>query len=267
MKWSSPWDKGYPGWHMECSVMALKYLGPTLDIHAGGVDHIPVHHVNEIAQSEAYTGKKFANYWLHGYHLTMNGEKMSKSKGNFITSRDAINKWGAMPVRLALVSGHYRSQVDFNEGMIETAVNSYERIKNMVNNVNSQTSFGKTSLKSDINACEAEFIKAMDDDFNTPKALSQIYNLIKKINKALGKASKKTLNEAKDKVLELLGVLGIKIELGGKGDSEALIDLLVSVREKARKNKNFKISDFIRDELKKQGIVLEDSNSGPKWHY
>ncbi|MBD3311870.1 cysteine--tRNA ligase [archaeon] len=267
MKWSSPWSKGYPGWHVECSVMALKYLGPTLDIHAGGIDHVPVHHVNEIAQSESYTGKLFANYWLHGAHLTLKGEKMSKSKGNFITARDAIDKWGAVPVRLALVSGHYRSQIDFNKGMMETAQNSLERVKNMISSVNSQKSFGRKSLKADINSHEKEFIRAMNDDFNTPKALAQVFQLVKKVNKLLGKASKKWIHAARDKVIELLGVLGVKVEVEEQGDVSEIVDLLVSVRDKARKKKVFKISDFIRKELKKQGIIIEDTSKGTKWHY
>jgi len=257
MKWSSPWGKGYPGWHIECSVMALKYLGPTLDIHAGGIDHVPVHHVNEIAQSEAYSGKKYANYWLHGAHLTLNGEKMSKSKGNFITTRDAINKWSAMVVRLALVSGHYRSQIDFNEGMMETAHNSLEKLKNMIKSVKSQKKFGKKSLKTMINATEVKFVKAMEDDFNTPKALASIYELVKNINKSLGNASKAGLNKAKDKVLELLGVLGIKIEVKEEIGRE-VIEVLSKVRQKLRKTKQYELSDFIRTKLSEVGIKLED---------
>jgi len=258
MKWTSPWGKGYPGWHIECSVMALKYLGPTLDIHAGGIDHVPVHHVNEVAQSEATTGKSFANYWLHGAHLTLNGEKMSKSKGNFITTRDAIDKWGAMIVRLALVSGHYRSQIDFNEGMMETAKNSLERIKNMINSVNSQKSFGKASLKTAINTAEKMFIQAMNDDFNTPKALAAIFGLVKVINTSIKKASKQSLKAAKDKVIELLGVLGIKIEVQDKGKSKELIDLIGKIREKLRKSKNYELSDYIRTKLSEVGIKQQD---------
>jgi len=256
MKWSSPWGKGYPGWHIECSVMSLKYLGPTLDIHGGGVDHIPVHHTNEIAQSEAFTGKKFANYWIHNAHITMNGEKMSKSLGNFITVRDAINKWGAMPVRLGLISGHYRSQIDFSEGMMNTAKNSFERVKNTISSVDSQRVFGKKSLKAVINTAQAEFIKSMNDDFNTPKALASIFGLVKEINRSISSGSKKSLNEAKDKLIELLSVLGVKIEV--KESSGDVLKVLSKIRAKLRKDKNYKLSDFIRSELSKAGIKLED---------
>lgn len=257
MKWTSPWGLGYPGWHIECSVMGLKYLGPTLDIHGGGVDHIPVHHVNEIAQSEAYSGKPFANYWLHSAHITLNGEKMSKSKGNFITARDSINKWGAMTVKLALISGHYRSQVDFSEGMMETAKNTLERVKNMVTSVDEQKSFGRASLKKDDNTAQVLFVEAMEDDFNTPKALAVIYALVKSINSSLGTASKESLLEAKDKVLELLGVLGVKVELV-KTDGKDLVKVFTKVRNKLRKEKNYELSDYIRDELARIGVKLED---------
>ena len=267
MKWSSPWGVGYPGWHIECSVMALKYLGPTLDIHAGGIDHIPVHHINEIAQSEAVTGKPFSNYWLHSAHITINGEKMSKSKGNFITARDAISKWGAMTVKLALISGHYRSQIDFSEGMMTSAKSTIDKVVNLVSSVNAQNVFGKKSLKADVNASVKEFIDAMDDDFNTPKALAVIHSLIKALNSSLGVASKESLTEACDKVLELLGVLGVKVELESKGPSNELVELLISVRNAARKAKNFLVSDSVRDGLKKLGITIEDTDNGTKWHY
>ncbi len=265
MKWTSPWGKGYPGWHIECSVMALKYLGPTLDIHGGGVDHIPVHHTNEIAQSEAYTGKRFANYWMHSAFLTINGEKMSKSKGNFITAREAIDKWGATVVRYALVSGHYRSQIDFNEGLMTSSANALEKVSNMLINIKSRTSFGKKSLVPFINATQEKFIEAMDDDFNTPKALAAIFSLIKTINKNMGEASKESIIKGRDKVMELMGVLGIKLKLPKSDKTDSLIKLLIKIRERARKAKDYKLSDMIRDDLKKLGIVLEDSPKGTIW--
>ncbi len=258
MKWTSPWGVGYPGWHIECSVMSLKYLGPTLDVHGGGVDHIPVHHTNEIAQSEAYTGKTFANYWFHSAFLTVNGEKMSKSKGNFVTAREAIDKYGAMPVRLALVSGHYRSQIDFNEGMMETASNTLNKIKNTLMKVDSLKKYGKGSLKGFIKSVEDDFIKSMDDDFNTPKALASVYKLVKEINKSIGVLSKDSLIAAKNKVIELLGVLGIKIVLSDSADSNKLVDLIIELRSKARKSKDYETSDYIRSELAKAGIKIED---------
>ncbi len=267
MKWSSPWGKGYPGWHIECSVMSLKYLGPTLDIHAGGIDHIPVHHVNEIAQSEAYTGKTFANYWMHGAHLTINGEKMSKSKGNFITARQTIDEWGADVVRYALVSAHYRSQLDYNEGLLESAKNSLEKIKLLLQKINTASSFGRKSLIPFINSTEKEFIEAMNDDFNTPKALASIFSLIKIINKEFNNATKDSLYKARDKILELLGVLGLKINIEHKGDIEKFVKFILKIREIARKNKEYEISDFIRDKLKDLGILVEDTPSGQTWRY
>ncbi len=256
MKWSSPWSIGYPGWHIECSVMSLKYLGPTLDIHGGGVDHIPVHHTNEIAQSEAYTGKQFAKYWLHSAFLTVNGEKMSKSKGNFVTAREAINKYGAMAVRLALVSGHYRSQIDFNDGMISTAQNTLNHLNNTLRLISEQERHGKESLRRVIAEAEQQFINAMNDDFNTPKALAAVYGLVKKVNKSVGKATKQSLSEASSKIKELMSVLGVRLE--EKRESSDLLDVILDVRSRARAKKYYEISDYIRSELMKRGIKIED---------
>ncbi len=267
MKWTSPWSVGYPGWHIECSVMAMKYLGETLDIHGGGIDHIPVHHTNEIAQSEAATGKPFAKYWIHSAFMTINGEKMSKSKGNFITAREAIDKWGAMVVRLALVSGHYRSQIDYNEGLLITAKNNLEKLHNTLDAIKNASYGRDNSLLAKAKATKKAFIEAMDDDFNTPKALAAIYAFVKDVNKSIGKASKKSLETARDLIIELMGVLGIdltrKSEL--KDLSDDLIKLLIKVREAARKKKDYETSDTIRNELKKLGIALEDTDSGTKY--
>ncbi len=267
MKWSSPWSIGYPGWHLECSVMAMKYLGDTIDVHGGGIDHIPVHHTNEIAQSEAVTGKTYSKYWLHNAFITINGEKMSKSKGNFITARDAINKWGAMVVRLALASGHYRSQIDYNNGLLTTAKNNLERVRNTIEHINNASPGRNNELLKIVKAARKAFIEAMDDDFNTPKALAVIYAFIKKVNKSINKASNKSLNASKDLIIKLMGVLGV--DLTRKEEAveltDDLIKLLIRMRDEARKRKDYKISDRIRLSLKKLGVIIEDSPKGSRY--
>lgn len=271
MNWNSPWGKGYPGWHLECSVMSMKFLGSTIDIHGGGVDHIPVHHTNEIAQSEAATSKKFVNYWMHSAHVTVNGEKMSKSLGNFITAREAINKYGAMPVKLALVGRHYKSQSDFSESAVFDAKNSLERVLSTLKNIESQMVFGKSNdLISLCRKARAGFVKEMDDDFNTPKALSVIYNLVKDVNKRLETATQSSLFEAKRVIVELFGVLGVKLEFTREGSSDVLnylMEVLINLREQARKDKDYDLSDKIRNDLRKIGIVLEDTSFGVKWKF
>ncbi|MFX0006437.1 MAG: cysteine--tRNA ligase [Promethearchaeota archaeon] len=267
MRWDSPWGEGYPGWHLECSVMGMKYLGETLDIHCGGIDHIPTHHPNEIAQSEAATGKKFVNYWMHAEFITLNGKKMSKSLGNYVTARELIDEYGGLIVRMGLVSGHYRSAVDWNLQVIENAKNNIEKIRNCLNAIDNSKGGNKETLNEAIKSVRNDFEEAMDDDFNNPKALAAIYEFIKKINSSLDN-KKELLNQAKEILLELLGIFGLdftKFEVGSDVKLNELMDIVIDIREQARKEKNYELGDNIREKLRKVGIQLEDTPDGPQW--
>ncbi|MFX1378820.1 MAG: cysteine--tRNA ligase [Promethearchaeota archaeon] len=267
MRWNSPWGEGYPGWHLECSVMGMKYLGETLDIHGGGIDHIPTHHPNEIAQSEAATGKKFVNYWMHAEFITLNGKKMSKSLGNYVTARELIDEYGGLIVRMGLVSGHYRSAVDWNPQVIENAKNNIEKIKNCLNAIANSSGGVEDNLIEAIENVKKDFNSAMDDDFNNPKALATIYEFIKKINSSLDNKSE-ILNSAKKTLLELLTVFGLdfnKREAATDVTLSELMAIIIDIRDKARKAKNYKLSDEIREKLRRAGIQLEDTPDGPNW--
>jgi len=268
MRWNSPWGEGYPGWHLECSVMGMKYLGETLDIHCGGIDHIPTHHPNEIAQSEAATGKKFVNWWMHAEFITLNGKKMSKSLGNYFTARELIDEHGGLVVRMGLVSGHYRSAVDWNPQVIENAKSNIEKIRNCLNAIDQTSGGSEETLKRSIKNVRNDFEEAMDDDFNTPKAFATIYEFIKKINSSLDN-KQEILLEAKETLLELLGILGLdftKKEESGEIKLNELMDLIINIRNKARKEKNYEISDEIRKKLTEAGIRLEDTPDGTRWN-
>lgn len=267
MRWNSPWGEGYPGWHLECSVMGMKYLGETLDIHGGGIDHIPTHHPNEIAQAEAVTGKKFVNYWMHAEFITLNGKKMSKSLGNYVTARELIDEHGGLVVRMGLVSGQYRSAVDWNPQVIENAKNNVEKIRNSLTGIEHSSGGNEETLEEAIKTVRNDFEESMDDDFNTPKALAAIYEFIKKINGSLNN-KKELLFKARDTLLELLDIFGLdftKKEKGADIKFNELMDLVINMREKARKEKNYVISDEIRDKLRDVGIQLEDAPDGPRW--
>ncbi|MFW9971652.1 MAG: cysteine--tRNA ligase [Candidatus Odinarchaeota archaeon] len=267
MRWNSPWGEGYPGWHLECSVMGMKFLGETLDIHGGGIDHIPTHHPNEIAQSEAATGKKFVNYWMHAEFITLNGKKMSKSLGNYVTARELIDEYGGLIVRMGLVSGHYRSAVDWNPQVIENAKNNIEKIRNCLNAIENSSGGKKDNLKAEIENVRKDFQNAMDDDFNNPKALAVIYEFIKKINTSLDN-KKEILINTKETLLELLGIFGLdftKQEATLDVKLNELMDIIIDIRNKARKKKNYELSDEIREKLRKVGIQLEDGAEGTGW--
>ncbi len=268
MRWNSPWGEGYPGWHLECSVMGMKYLGDTLDIHCGGIDHIPTHHPNEIAQSEAATGKKFVNWWMHAEFITLNGKKMSKSLGNYVTARELIDEHGGLVVRMGLVSGHYRSAVDWNPKVIENAKSNIEKIRNCLNNIEHSSGGSRDTLKSARKDVRSDFEEALDDDFNNPKAFAAIYEFIKNINSSLDN-KQEILIEAKETLLELLGILGLdftKKEEGVEIKLNELMDIIINIRNKARKDKNYEISDEIREKLTKAGIQLEDTPDGTRWN-
>ncbi|VVB76485.1 Cysteine--tRNA ligase [Candidatus Tiddalikarchaeum anstoanum] len=265
MNWNSPWGKGYPGWHLECSVMAMKFLGETIDLHAGGIDHIPVHHTNEIAQSEAATGKKFVNYWMHGEFITVNGEKMSKSKGNFYTSRELMDKWGSMVVRYALVNTHYRKRVDFTDELFLNAKNNIEKIYDLFDKLDNKSVFGKLELDKETEELKKNFSDSMDDDFNTSQALASIHEFIKKANINMAALSKNAGINAREKITELIGVLGIRLEKKKETDIEPLMNLIISIRNKLRDKKDYETSDYLRGLLKNIGIELKDDKDKTIW--
>jgi cysteinyl-tRNA synthetase len=267
MRWNSPWGEGYPGWHLECSVMALKFLGETIDIHGGGIDHIPTHHPNEIAQAEAATEKEFARFWMHSEFITLNGKKMSKSLGNYVTARELIDEYGGLVVRMGLVSGHYRSAVDWNPNVIEIAKKNVERVKNTLNLIKGSNGGLKTNLKQVFDQKRKDFKDAMDDDFNAPKALAVIHEFITEINSSLDN-KKEILLEAKEVLLELLGVLGLDFSKTKRFDEEKIKDLMeiiLKIREFAREKKNYNLSDQIREKLQSIGIKIEDIERGTQW--
>ena len=267
MRWDSPWGWGYPGWHLECSIMGMKFLGETLDIHGGGIDHIPTHHPNEIAQAEAATGKKFVRYWMHAEFITVNGKKMSKSLGNYVTARELIDKYGGLVVRMGLVAGHYRTAADWNPDIIENAKKNVERIRNCLSLIADSSGGNKTNLNQAIEEVKKNFEEAMNDDFNNPKAIAAIHEFIRQINSSLDN-KKEILERARETLLELLGVLGLDFtKKQGIDDTkiDELMDLIVNIREKARKEKNYELSDDIREKLRSVGIQIEDSEDGPHW--
>ena len=267
MRWDSPWGEGYPGWHLECSVMSMKHLGDTLDIHCGGIDHIPTHHPNEIAQSEAVTGKIFVRFWMHAEFITLNGKKMSKSLGNYFTARELIDENGGLVVRMGLISGHYRSSLDWNQKVIENARNNVEKIRNCLIAITQAQGGSKGTLIQAIEEVRHNFETAMDDDFNTPKALAAIYEFIRQINSSLDNR-KEVLIKSGDLLYKLLGILGLDFKKKKGFDSkkiEELMELIISLRNDARKEKNYEVSDKIRERLKNAGIQIEDGAEGARW--
>ena len=277
--WYSPWGPGRPGWHIECSVMSSIYLGETFDIHAGGKDLIFPHHENEIAQSEAASGKPLARYWLHNEWLTINGEKMSKSLGNYITVREAVSKYGAQTLRMFLISAHYRSPIDFNERTIEQARRNLEKIRSSIQafrrlrELETQVE-GEKELLAHVEALRHRFEEAMDDDFNTPKALAAIFDFISELNEFTG-SREGVSRETKGRVLKVIeelldGVLGIETKVEEKevqGLSPKLVELILEVRNVLRRRRDYETADFIRSKLEELGFVIEDSASGTKWKF
>lgn len=267
MKWNSPWGLGYPGWHLECSVMSQKYLGETLDIHAGGIDHLNLHHDNEIAQSEARTGKKFCNHWLHAAFLTVNGERMGKSKGNYILVRDLLKETDPMLVRLFLINGHYRKSVDFNKEVLQQTQVLLDRIKTSIASLKQTPGGKKSDLNSAISEVKEEFNKAMDDDLNTVNAIHAIMQFIRIVNSSLDN-QKNTLNKAYETIITLMGVLGIRLDTtvstSGASISD-LVELLIQLRADLRKAKQYELGDKIRASLLELNIQLEDKPDGTIW--
>ena len=271
--WDCPWGKGRPGWHIECSCMAKNILGDTIDIHAGGSDLVFPHHENEIAQSEALTGKPFANYWLHSAFLNVNNQKMSKSLNNFITARDALGKYDADVIRFLMLSGHYRVQLNFSEELLDSAKASVERLYNAISNLeNLSDEVSEEKLREEekeyldyLDGYRKRFIEKMDDDFNTADAISVLFDLARDINSNVKAGSSKELVQGALEIIRELGnPLGI-LQKSTKVSLEDEIEKLVQERQKARKEKNFALADKIRDDLKARGIVLEDTPQGIRW--
>jgi len=273
MKWPSPWSEGYPGWHLECSVMGAKYLGGKFDIHSGGVDHIFPHHPNERAQNMAMEDmdEEPVKYWLHSEHITVEGEKMSKSKGNFYTVSDLLERYDGETVRTFFASIHYRSQSDFSFKSLEESEKKLERFYRTLDEIDKADGGEKTDLSDDIDWIKEEFENAMDDDLNTPLAMSKLIEFSKKINKKLDN-KKSILEEAADTLKELGRILGLKLEEKRKKDSdeagsEKFIELLLEIRENLRDKGVYEIADDIRDRLDEMGVKVEDSEEGPEWRY
>jgi len=267
--WESPWGMGRPGWHIECSTMSKRYLGETIDIHAGGQDLVFPHHENEIAQSEALSGVPFANYWLHNGYITIDNEKMSKSKGNFFTVRDILKEYDGEVMRFFLLSGHYRNPINFSDALMEQAKNSLSRLQNAKANLKHLSLNGADQItEEEKNAYDGilifkdRFIAAMDDDLNTADAITAVFEMITVINTAvIDGSSKEFASKCMDLLQELCDVLGLlQNEAGDDVDPE--VQALVDQRQEARKNKDFKRADEIRDILKSKGITLKDTPQG-----
>ncbi|MFS0557876.1 cysteine--tRNA ligase [Brevibacillus sp. 179-C9.3 HS] len=272
--WDSPWGEGRPGWHIECSAMALKFLGEEIDIHAGGTDLVFPHHENEIAQSECFTGKVFARYWLHNGMLNIDNEKMSKSLGNFLLARELAEKFGGQLIRFFMLQGHYRNPINFSEELIEQAANGLERIKTAYTNlshrldtVRAEEPNGQAQEQARIiGELRERFITEMDDDINTANAITVIFDVVKEANLYLRhqNVGETEVRAYMDLLVELMEVLGLEIaEEQELVDSE--IDALIEERTEARKARNFARSDEIRDLLAAKGIVLEDTPQGVRW--
>ena len=274
--WDSPWGVGRPGWHIECSTMAKKYLGDTIDIHAGGQDLIFPHHENEIAQSEAANGVPFANYWMHNGYITIRNEetreseKMAKSKGNFFTVRDVLEEYDGETIRYFLLAGHYRSPIDFSRELLEQSRNGLARMHNAKENLDhlaekSDLPFtdGERSCLMELGAYRELFIKAMDDDINTADAIAAIFELITDINKRTREGvSKEFAAEARALLLELANVLGLLEKQESEDAEDAELKELIEERGKARAEKNWARADEIRDILAARGITLKDTPQG-----
>ena len=268
--WESPWGMGRPGWHIECSVMSKTHLGDTIDIHAGGQDLQFPHHENEIAQSECCNGVPFANYWMHNGYITIDNEKMSKSKGNFFTVRDILRDYSGEVIRFFLLSGHYRSPINFSDTLMEQAKAGLERLHTCRENLNFQIKEGKDgeldkseqdTLK-ELEIYENEFKSSMDDDLNTADGISAIFQMVTAINKEIVNGSSKAFaKEALEKMMSLCSVLGL-LQDDEEEDFGEDIMKMVNERQEARKAKDFKRADEIRDELAARGITLKDTPQG-----
>ncbi len=268
--WESPWGRGRPGWHIECSAMVDKFLGKTIDIHCGGQDLTFPHHENEIAQSEAAFGVPFCRVFLHNGYINVDNKKMSKSLGNFFTVRDAAATYGYPAIRFFLVSAHYRSPINFSAESLSSAKASLERLYNCERALKSAKTVAGDAVRDEVSSLTAfrdKFVEALDDDFNTADGVSTLFELCRAVNIILGKND---LNEAEKAEIislwdELAGLLGFLAPEEEKGEDDERIEALVLERSAAKKARDFATADRIRDQLKNEGIILEDTPDGTKW--
>ncbi len=280
MQWNSPWGRGYPGWHAECSVMSTKYLGQPFDIHGGGLENVFPHHECEIAQSEAAFEKPFARYWLHNNMVTVNGQKMGKSLGNFITIKDAVKKYSPLAIRYFVLSSHYRSPLDFSDQALEAAQKGLARFHQTFARMLKARGAKKgndPAFEEKIERYRHQFEEAMNDDFNTPKALAVLFEFLKEINIYLDQKSnvaedslKKAIETVERTAGDVLGLLPqdyAEIEGRGKGDVDAIVQILIDIRAALRKEKNFALADEIRNRLSQINIELKDTPQGTEWEY
>ncbi|WP_270739025.1 cysteine--tRNA ligase [Massilioclostridium coli] len=270
--WESPWGKGRPGWHIECSAMATNYLGKTIDLHCGGQDLIFPHHENEIAQSECATGVPFANYWMHNGYINVDNRKMSKSLGNFFTVREVANKYGYEPIRFMMLQAHYRSPINYNTEVIEQCRAALDRMYKFKENLDfaltkAQDDEFTEEQKNAILARKEQFIRVMDDDFNTADGISAIFELIRDVNPLISGdslASKQHLLFAKEIFDQLTGVLGLLYESKKEDEVPAEVMALVEQRAAARKAKDFALADSLRDQINEMGYLIEETRQGTK---
>lgn len=278
LRWMSPWGEGFPGWHIECSAMSMKYLGESFDIHGGGMDNQFPHHECEIAQSVCSTQKPFAKYWLHNNLVTVDGQKMGKSLGNFVTLKDAFKKYDPIVLRFFILQSHYRSTLDFSDEALLAAQNGYEKFLNTIRNLREELKaaqeLGDATLGSiDVDVFRERFVDAMNDDFNAPQAIAVLFDLVREVNQLINKEQKpgrEVLSKVDTLMTELGGeVLGIVPEVIAAEPSASLenglIDLVLSLRDEARKEKLYKLSDKIRNGLTKLGVTIEDRKDGTRW--
>jgi cysteinyl-tRNA synthetase len=273
ISWESPWGKGRPGWHIECSAMNLAELGEQIDIHGGGNDLIFPHHENEIAQSECYTGKEFSRYWIHNGMLQLGGEKMSKSLGNIVSIKEFLSKRSSDVMRMLVLNGTYRAPLMFNDETLDAAERNVERLKSALKPASASasglTAEAASALSASIESAGGNFTEAMDNDFNTAGAIAALFELSKSINTARDNgATADQLKPSQETFKQLAGVLGLTLEeKKGSSEDEAQVEALIVERTQARKDKNWKRSDEIRDQLKAMGVVIEDSKDGTTWKW
>jgi len=272
--WDSPWGKGRPGWHIECSAMNFYHLGPQIDIHGGGNDLIFPHHENEIAQIEALTGKPFARYWMHNGMLQLKGVAMSKSLGNMVTINDFLKEHPADVMRLIVLSSNYRSPLTFNDEVVEANQKALDRLLSALKparpNVSGASADALENLSEQLEVTNKGFIESMDDDFNSAGALGNLFDLVRAINQARAEnATDEELAPAQDAFKKLTAILGLELKTSEAAETHAdsFIDLLVSLRQDLRKNKNYDLADKVRLELAELGVVIEDTPQGSSWHW
>ncbi len=274
--WESPWGMGRPGWHIECSAMANKYLGETIDLHSGGQDLIFPHHENEIAQSECASCKPFARYWMHNGYININNQKMSKSLGNFFTVRDISQKYDHEIIRFFMLSAHYRNPVNFSDELMEQAKSAVERVYTCIDNLEflkksseeRALNADETAYLDELSDFKQKFVDAMDDDLNTADAIAAIFDIVYAANTKLsrdGKNAKEVIDKTLDLIAELGGVLGL-FQKERKDDLSAEVEALIEARAKARAEKNWAEADAIRDKLKAMNIEIKDTPTGVKWN-